>query len=190
MTKKATCLSAASLALLCLFAFPGTALGQGQTWAGTSLAEMIESARWRAGALRFNASLNLSNVGYDTDVYYGYLEEPTPDFTLTGRVPFQALLPLSKKIVLEVNESPEYMFYLETEKERAWNNVFSGRIHFALEKLYVQAGGMLSNVRHRMGPEFDVNVREKFDRLDGRFFGRHPGAPLSPRSMSSPIRLY
>jgi hypothetical protein len=128
---------------------------------------MVEAARWRTGALRFNASLNLSNVGYDTDVYYGYLDEPTPDFTLTARVPFQALLPLSKKVVLEVNESPEYMFYLETEKERAWNNVLSGRIHFALEKLYVQAGGILSNVRRRMGPEFDVNVREKSDRLDG-----------------------
>ena len=131
---------------------------------------MPKWSRLPDGALGLSGStrrLNLTNVGYDTDVYYGYLDEPTPDFTLKASVPLQVLFPLSKKIVLELNESPEYMFYLETEKERAWNNVFGSRVHFALEKLYIQAGGTLSNVRQRMGPELDVNVREKFDRLDG-----------------------
>lgn len=128
---------------------------------------MVEAARWRLGSLRLNASLRLDNTGYDSDVYYGYSNEPTPDFTLTASVPLQALLPLGKKVVFELNETPEYMFYFETEKERAWNNVFGAKVHFALEKLYVQAGGELSNVRRRMSPELDVNVREISDRLNG-----------------------
>ena len=160
-------MSAAFLALLCLIAFPGPALGQGRTWAGTSLAQMVEAARWRIGAFRVNASLSLANVGYDTDIYYGYLDEPVPDFTLTASVPVQVLLPLGKKVVLELNDSPQYLFYLETEKERAWNNIFGGRVHFALERFYIQAGGGLSNVRQRMSPELDVNIREKSDSLDG-----------------------
>lgn len=159
--------SRALLAVICLLGFPGTVLAQGHTWAGTSLAQMVEAARWRAGALRFNASLNLTNVGYDTDIYYGYLSEPVPDFTLRAYVPVQLLLPLGKKVVLELNDSPEYLFFLETSRQRAWSNTFRGRIHFGLERFYIQAGGGISNISQRMSPELDVNVREKSDSFDG-----------------------
>jgi hypothetical protein len=128
---------------------------------------MVEAARWRMGILRVNASLSLANVGYDTDIYYGFLDEPVPDFTLAAAVPVQILLPLGKRTILELNDRLEYLYYIETERERAWNNVFGGRIHFALERLYVQAGGEMSNVRYRVSPELYVNIRERSDRLDG-----------------------
>jgi len=128
---------------------------------------MVEEARWHVGALRVNASLSLANAGYETDVYYGYLEEPVPDTTFTASMPVQVLLPLGKKAVIELNDDPQYLYFLETQKERAWNNTFVGRLHIALEKLYFQAGSGLSNVRRRMSPELDVNVREKVDSLDG-----------------------
>jgi hypothetical protein len=52
---------------------------------------------------------------------------PFPDFTLSAGVPIQILLPVSKKIVLDLTDYPQYMFYLDTERERGWNNVFQGR---------------------------------------------------------------
>jgi hypothetical protein len=148
-------------------AFPGTAIAQGRTWAGTSLVQMVESARWRMGILRVNASLSLANVGYDTDIYYGVFDEATPDYRATASLPVQVLLPLGKKAVLELNDRLDYAFYAKTERERAWNNVAGGRIHLALERLYAQAGGELSNVRYRVSPELNINVREKSDRIDG-----------------------
>ena len=157
----------ASLMGVCLVVFPVSVLGQGRTWAGTSLAQMVESARWRIGALRVNASLSLTNVGYDSDLYYGHLDEPAPDFTLTASIPVQLLVPLGKKAVLEISDSPQYMFYFSTEKERAWDNSFGSRIHFALKRFYIQAGGELSSVRRRMSPELNVNVRERSEALDG-----------------------
>jgi hypothetical protein len=85
---------------LWLFGAPDTAYGQGNTWAGTSLAQMVEAAKWRWGLLRVNAALELNNVGYDSDIYYGYLDEPVPDYTFSAGVPVQVLLPVSKRISL------------------------------------------------------------------------------------------
>jgi len=140
---------------------------QGNTWAGSSLQQMVNSARWKFGLLRVNAAFNLLNAGYDSDIYYGYLDEPFPDFTLAASVPVQVLVPLSKKIVVDLFDNPQYVFYLDTKNERAWNNTFRGRAHIALENFYIQAGGGLSNVRRRLSPELDVNFRQKTNRLDG-----------------------
>ncbi|MBE3111519.1 MAG: hypothetical protein IMZ46_13615, partial [Acidobacteria bacterium] len=71
MKRRSIVLSAAAALLAWLFMLPGPVFGQGNTWAGASLAQMVEAARWRLGALRINASLALTNAGYDTDIYYG-----------------------------------------------------------------------------------------------------------------------
>ena len=166
MKRNLIVLGAAGALLVWLVLLPGPVLGQGNTWAGTSLAQMVEAARWRFGAFRVNAGLELTNAGYDTDIYYGYLDEAVPDYTFFAGAPVQVLLPLSKKVVLEVFDNPQYVFYLDTKKERTWNNIFRGQVHFAFDRLYIQAGGGLSNIRQRLSPELNVNVRQKEDSLD------------------------
>ena len=146
---------------------PRPIFGQGNTWAGASLAKIVEAARWRLGALRVNAALALTNAGYDSDIYFGYLDAAVPDYTFTAGVPVQVLLPLSKEVVLDIFDSPQYVFYLETKNERAWNNIFRGQVHFASDRLYIQAGGGLSNIRQRLSSELNINIREKEDRLNG-----------------------
>ena len=114
--KKTRYFLAAALALSgALFWAPVKAYGQGSTWAGANLAQMIESAGWRLGVLRVNAALQIINAGYDSDVYYGYRGEPAPDLTFSASVPVQILLPLSKKVVIDVSDSLQYDFYLKTE---------------------------------------------------------------------------
>jgi hypothetical protein len=169
MKKILACSSAALLALAFLTGSAIPAWGQGNTWVGTNLAQMVEAAKWRFGVLRLNAALEVVNAGYDTDIYYGYFE-PVPDWTFSAGLPLQIILPLSKKVVLDVSERPEYLFYLHTERERAWNNVFSGRLHFALDRVYAQAEGGMSDVRTRFSPELYINVREKRDDLNGLLF--------------------
>lgn len=169
--RRATIGKAATAAVAVLTALsalaPETVWAQGRTWAGESLAQMVDSARWRLGFMRANGSFELINTGYDSDIYYGYLPAAVPDFTLSAGARVQLLIPLSKSIVIDLYDYPQYMFYLATEKERAWNNRFRGQIHVALKKLYFQAGGSLSDVRQRLSPELDVNIREKTDRIDG-----------------------
>jgi hypothetical protein len=166
MKNRSYLLGTVIVGFLAVFALsPAAVRGQGNTWAGASLAQVLDSARWRVGAFRINASLTLANVGYDSDIYYGYLDEAYPDATGSASVPVQVFLPLGKKAVLEAFDSPQYLFYLDNKKERAWNNVFQGQLHFALDRVYIQAGGGLSTVRQRLSPELNINVREKKDDL-------------------------
>ena len=169
MNKKLMVAIAILAGALYLLGAPVPAQAQGNTWVGANLAQMVEAAGWRLGLLRVNAAFTLANAGYDTDVYYGYLEEPVPDWTFSAGLPVQILIPLSKKVVLDLSDTPQYLFYLDTERERAWNNTFQGHLHFALDKIYIQAGGGMSDVRRRFSPELDINVREKRDSLDGLF---------------------
>ena len=154
----------------CLLVSPAPAVAQGNTWVGANLAQMVEAAGWRLGIMRINAAFTLANAGYDTDVYYGYTEESVPDWTFSAGLPVQILVPLGKKVVLDVSDTPQYLFYLDTERERAWNNTFRGLLHIALDRVYVQAGGRRADVHMRFSPELDINVHEKRDGLDGLFF--------------------
>jgi len=148
-------------------AIANRAYGQGSTWAGANLQQRLQEARWRLGSLRVNAAFSLGQVGYDSDIYSGFFTEAVPDFSFSASVPIQALLPLKKQIVIEVFDSPQYVYYLETVNERTWNNLFRGQVHFALDRFYVQAGGSLSNIRLRMSDELLVNVRQREDSLNG-----------------------
>lgn len=151
-----------------LFGTAGAVYGQGHTWIGEGLTRMVEGARWRIGGLRINAAFTLDNAGYDSDIYYGFLQnKEVPDGTFAAGAPVQLIVPLSRAVVLEFSDAPQYIFYLNTKRERAWNNTFQGRMHVALEKLYLQAGGEMANVRGRFSPELYINVREKRDSLNG-----------------------
>lgn len=152
-----------------LICAPKKAYGQGNTWAGANLQQMVDAARWKFGLLRVNAAFSLVNAGYDSDVYYGHFNDPVPDFTLSAGLPIQVLVPASKKIVFDFFENPQYLYYLDSKNERAWNNTFRGRAHIAMENFYIRVGGGLSNVRRRLSPELDVNFRQKTNSLEGLF---------------------
>lgn len=151
---------------------PGKAYAQGNTWVGASLQQMVDAARWKLGLLRINAVFTMANVGYDSGVYYGYLDEPLANLTLEPGVPIQILLPVSKKIVLDLFDSPQYVFYIDTKWDRGWNNVFQGRIHFAMERFYVQGGTRLSNDRHLFFQEMNTNIRQTRNRVEGLILWR------------------
>lgn len=167
MTRKKLFAAAGFALALGLFGAIPPARCQVSTWAGTSLATMLDRAQWKLGPLRGNTSLTIANAGYESDIYYGYLADAVPDFSLAASIPVQALCPLGKRVVLEIYESPQYLFYLSTRQERAWNNALRGQIHLSLDRLYVQASAGHSNVRQRLSPELNINVRLKEDRLNG-----------------------
>jgi hypothetical protein len=167
LAKKLSLPIVAIIVLSGLFMSPQGAFGQGSTWVGENLSRMVEAAKWRWGVLRANSAFELASAGYDTDIYYGYLEEPFPDYTFSAGVPVQLLLPLGKKIVLDIFDSPRYIFYFDAKNERAWNNTFRGQAHVALERIYIQAGGGLADNRQRLSPELNINVRQKENSLNG-----------------------
>jgi hypothetical protein len=151
-------------------AAPGRGFGWGKTWMGASLEQIVQAARSKLGPFRYNATFQLGNAGYDSDVYFGNSQKPVPDYSFTAGPIVNVFLPLAKGIVLNVSESPEYVFFLETEKERAWNNRFRGQIHFSLGALYFQAGGGSANIKDRSSTELYLNIRHREDDYGGFAF--------------------
>jgi hypothetical protein len=148
-------------ALVAICLFPVLSYGWGNTWMGVNLERVYNNLHWRTGLLRGGGVFNLSNMGYSSDIFYGSTPEPVPDYTVAIGPNVLAMSPLGKKFVLEASAYPQYLFFLRTENERAWNAVLGSNLHVVLNRLYFLAGGEYSNTRERAGPEVDINIRRK-----------------------------
>lgn len=149
--------------------FPNFLVAWGYTWAGAALEQIVNAARWRSGLIRYNAALRILNAGYDSDIYFGSTLERVPDYTFSASSDLQVFVPLKSRIVFEFNEQPQYIFYHDTQRERALNNVFGGRFHVVSDRFYFQAGGGLINAKQRLSTELNLNVRLKQNDLTGLF---------------------
>jgi len=165
--KKKTDRFAGLFGIMLLLLFQGRAFAWGNTWMGMILEQAVNSAGGRAGAFRYNAALQIDNTGYDSDIYFGMLDKAVPDYTFSAGPDIQIFLPWEKRVIFEISDSPRYVFYVKTEKERALNNTLSGNMHIVFDRLYFQAGGGLINAKQRLSTELSVNVRYEEENLSG-----------------------
>jgi hypothetical protein len=115
-------------------------------------------------------ALQLYTAGYDSDIYFGSTLKPVPDYTFTVGPNLRLFYPLAKGVVLDISEIPQYTFYLRTYPDRALNNSFRSQIHFALDRLYFQAGGKLVDAKERISTELNIHLRHREDDLTGMSF--------------------
>ena len=132
---------------------------------GASLETIVNAARWKAGALRYNAAIQVANAGYDSDIYFGNTPSPVPDYTFSAGIPLRLFLPIKKSVVLDISENPQYLFFLKTKKERALNNDFGGYLHFLFDRVYLRGEARFSTIQQRLSPELTIPIREKQDNL-------------------------
>lgn len=149
--------AAAGLGLLVL-ALAAEPLGAA-TWKGLELRRRIEAAPWKIGPFRLQPAVMIRNAGYDSNVYYR--PEPVADYWLTAGPAFDAYVKLGKKIVVHAFESPQYVYFFETEKERTWNNYFGADASLLLRRFFVTAGGAMNDARERWSSEVDYRPRRK-----------------------------
>ncbi len=150
-----------------LFAGPVRAWAWGYTWAGAALEQIINTARWKVGSFRANAAFRLDNAGYSNDIYFGNSPVPVPDYSLRAGPDIRLYYPWKGRFVIDLAESPRYVFYLHTDKDRSWNNDFRGNVHFVMKKFYVQVGGTAINAKEFLSSELFLNVRRKENAVNG-----------------------
>ena len=167
MKKRGIGLAALIGAILLLLAEARTGLALGKTWMGAELERQLTLAGLRFGPFRIKTFLNLNGAGYDSNIYFGYGGPPIKDYTLTTGPTFNIYLPLKKKIVFQITESPQYVYYYHTERERAWNNTLGGQIHFVFNRWYFSVGGAYSKARQRWSSEIDIQLRRRTDNIQG-----------------------
>jgi hypothetical protein len=142
------------------------ASGYGYTRLGLELEQRIKEAAFRLGPLRIKTVLYLREFGYDNNVFRTP-SNPVKDFTLTAGPGFQIYLPVSKKIVFSIYESPQYVYFRETKRERTWNNYFNGQAHFAFNRFFFTLGKGYSVAREIWNSEIDIRPQRKEDSYQG-----------------------
>lgn len=73
--------------------FSDQSFGWGNTWMGTNLERIVNTARGKMGLFRYNAAFQLGTY-YDSDIYYGITQDPVPDYTFTAGFQLSLFLPL------------------------------------------------------------------------------------------------
>ncbi|MCX6575303.1 MAG: outer membrane beta-barrel protein, partial [Candidatus Aminicenantes bacterium] len=150
--------AAAGLMFLWLFlVIPRTVWGD--TYKGEELLRQMSLAPWKVGPFRIRPEIILSDLGYDSNIYSQ--PEAVGDYRLTVGPSFTGYLAIRKKIVLKLYESPRYVYFYETTRERAWNNYFRADANILLNKMFLSAGAAWTDARERWNYEIDLRPRRK-----------------------------
>jgi hypothetical protein len=137
------------------------AAGYGKTWLGRDLEGRVKNAAFNLGPFKASAAFTLSNVGYDSNIfYYTASDHPVHDYTVTAGIAFNIYLPIKKKVILSIYELPQYVYYKETARERTWNNYFNGELHFVLNRVVLTLGKGYTTAREKWNTEIDIRPRQ------------------------------
>ena len=159
-------LAAASVVLLGV----GRAHAWGKTWLGRDLEWQYRNAAFTLGPFGVDARLVLSNAGFDSNVYYGATDEPVRDYTFTMGPAFDIYLPVKKTLILHIHESPQYVYFKETARERTWNNYFRGEAHLVFNRLVATAGVGREEAKQRWNTEIDIPIFRREDSARASLF--------------------
>ena len=143
---------------------------QGKTRLGRNLELRMQNARFSLGPFRISPVFVLSNAGYDSDIYYGAPGEPVEDLTFTVSAALDVYLPLKKKIIFHIYESPQYVYYKETERERNLNNYFRGDVYLLFNRFVASGGIGRSEAKLRWNTETDIPIFRKENLVQGSLF--------------------
>lgn len=149
-----------SLFFLLFFPFEGYA----NTLIRKELANIWKDAPISFGPLRIKAWFSFNNAGYDSNVYRKRYD-PINDFTFSSGPTLSVYLPIKKRIVFSIYESPQYVYYMKTKSERAWSNDLSGGVHFVLNQFLFSFIKGYSDERQRWNTEVDISIRSRIESL-------------------------
>jgi hypothetical protein len=124
--------------------------------------DIRERARLHFGPLRIVPAFRLSDVGYDSNVYFREeRSEVVSDFTATLSPEARGYWLLGSSVILSLTENPEYLFYAREKGLHAFSNSFSSGLRLLLLRSFSLASEyhVQSHVR-RATSEFDRRIRD------------------------------
>jgi hypothetical protein len=135
-----------------------------------------ERAKLRLGPLRIFPEFRLSDVGYDSNVYFREEgSEVVPDFTANFSPEARVYWLVGSSIILSVTENPEYLFYANEEELRAFSNSFASGLRLLVLRSFSLSADyhVLSHVR-RATSELDRRIQDTVKGGTASFFFETP----------------
>jgi hypothetical protein len=164
-------LSCSFTLVLLLLLTPILSYGQSYRPLRAELDEIARRTLWQKGPFRFYPIIGL-RFGYDSNVYYQHeISEPISDYVAVFPAEINAHFIHKNRLILSLAWNPEYVYYLNEERERRWNNAISLKFKLRLLRQLVLSGGYAySNRRRRPSSEFDVRANEIIRGYHGGLF--------------------
>ncbi|MBD3414293.1 MAG: outer membrane beta-barrel protein [Candidatus Aminicenantes bacterium] len=133
---------------------------------------VLSQSVWQVGPFYLMPRIRLRNIGYDGNVYREREEDdPVQDYTATFSPEVTAYLLVGHSMILSFRENPEYVYYVNQERERRWNHIYSPEIKWKLFNRFVLGGKYnYANRRYRFSTEVDFRVNVQTKQYEGSLF--------------------
>jgi hypothetical protein len=139
--------------------FASGAVLEASTWRGDALLEQFSLVPLKIGMFRLQPLLILTNLGYDANIYSR--PDPVSDYSLTVGPQIDGFVSIRKKVIFTFSESPRYVYFLHTARERTWNNYLKGDVNILLNDVFISAGAWFNDSKERWSWEIDLRPRLK-----------------------------
>jgi len=124
-----------------------------------------ETGRFRLGFIRFTPSLELSNLGVDTNVF-NEVDDPKDDFTASFGPKAEFWTRFGPRVRVYGSTGVDYQYFQEYDSQRSFGTSNIARLEIDLGRLIPFAEGQYTNTRVR--PGFEIDARARHEDLGGR----------------------
>ncbi len=159
---------------MCLVCFVAPLPVSGQSYRSFSweINRIQQVTKWYIGPFRISPTLNLRNIGYDSNIYREQEQnDPIADFTATVSLDVSTYVIFKDWVILDFSVNPWYAYYSKTKSERAFNFNYSTGAKFNLLHRFVLSGFYsYDRARRRASSEFDVRVDQVRQNLIGSLY--------------------
>lgn len=155
------------LSILCV----DSAIAQGYETFRAQLDSIRTRARLSFGPFWIFPSLGL-NAGYDDNIYGTYGGRPAvADYTASISLPINVYLPFRDWLLLSFSDTPQYEYFFDLDKERAFNNSYSVGIRMLLLNRFVVSGAhAVGRSKMRQFSEIDRRIFQEVKSWNGSIF--------------------
>ena len=130
-----------------------------------ALPDPAETGRFRLGFVRFTPSVNISNVGVDTNVF-NEREDPKQDVTASFGPRAEFWSRLGPRARVYGSTGLDYQYFQQYESQRSFGTSNIGRVELDLGRLTPFAEGQFTSTRIR--PGFEIDSRARREDVSGR----------------------
>jgi len=133
---------------------------------------ILGQTKWRVGPFRIYPRIQFRNIGYDDNIYRQREDgNIISDYTATFSPEIKVDVLFNNWIILSFYENPEYVYFLEEERERAFNNSYLAGVKVKLFHRFILSGNYeFEKARRRPTSEFDVRADQESKGFVGQIF--------------------
>lgn len=136
-----------------------------------ALPDPEQTGRFRLGFIRYTPSINLSNVGVDTNIF-NELTDPKEDVTAFVGPKAEYWTRIGPRARLYGSTGLEYQYFREYESQRSFGTANAARLDVDLGRLLPFVEGNYTSTRVRPGFEIDERARRRTGGIRGGLAAR------------------